>query len=126
MAIAGLPLRQNKILHLKSKNVGDVKTKTSHALAFTVWFGQSCPADPERATWEERRSSLSPSCHQTSYSSAVGFHGGLITKSFRGSQLPKAVDSLSANHHARFSKEPHGAEAGASLAAKETVALALV
>ena len=60
------------------------------------------------------------------FSFAVGFHGGLIMKSFRGSQLPKALDSLSANHHARFSKEPCGAEAGASMAAKETVVLALV
>ena len=69
---------------------------------------------------------MSPSCHQASYSFAVGFHGRLITKSFQGSQLPKALDYLSANHHARFSKESCGADAGASLAAKKTVALALV
>lgn len=73
-----------------------------------------------------KEGSLSPSCHQASYSFAVGFHGGLITKSFRVLQLPKGLDYLSANHHARFSKESCGAEAGASLAAKETVALALV
>lgn len=61
MNIVGLTLKQNKILHSESKNIGKLKIEQKPGFHSLVCV-EMCPVDSESASQKERSGSLSFDC----------------------------------------------------------------